>query len=114
MSYSGALIGSVPTFSTRSTVFDAGNFSQEVIVEDSTQLPINAHPDLGNSPRSLPKRAPLLPFSVTLGPSEAMNGMLLSLGVVALLVVAFTRGRLGYQHYRQEEEEEPVTATAPT
>jgi hypothetical protein len=58
--------------------------------------------------------APLLPFSVTLGPSEAMNGMLLSLGVVALLVVAFTRGRLGYQHYRQEEEEEPVTATSPT
>jgi membrane protease YdiL (CAAX protease family) len=56
--------------------------------------------------------APLLPFSVTLGPSEAMNGMLLSLGVVALLVVAFTRGRLGYQHYRQEEE--PATATAPT
>ena len=34
-------------------------------------------------------------------------------GVVALLVVALTRGRLGYQHYQQEEEE-PATATAPT
>jgi uncharacterized protein len=57
--------------------------------------------------------APLLPFSVTLGPSEAMNGMLLSLGVVALLVVAFTRGRLGYQHYRQAVEHDPA-ATSPT
>ena len=59
--------------------------------------------------------APFLPFSVTsvtFGPSEAWNSMLLSFGVVALLVVAFTRGRLGYQHYRQEEE--PASATAPT
>ena len=56
--------------------------------------------------------APFLPFSVTLGPSEAMNGMLLGFGTVALLVVAFTRGRLGYQHYSQEEE--PAPATAPT
>src|SRR6266700_797053 len=59
--------------------------------------------------------APFLPFSVTsvtFGPAEAWNSMLLSFGVVALLVVAFTRGRLGYQHYRQEEE--PASATAPT
>ena len=33
-------------------------------------------------------------------------------GALALLVVALTRGRLGYQHY--QEEEEPATATAPT
>ena len=61
--------------------------------------------------------APFIPFfipfsSETSGPSEAMNGMLLGLGAVALLVVAFTRGRLGYQHYSQEEEPDP--ATAPT
>jgi membrane protease YdiL (CAAX protease family) len=33
-------------------------------------------------------------------------------GVVALLIVVLTRGRLGYQHYQQEEEPDP--ATAPT
>lgn len=32
-------------------------------------------------------------------------------GVLALVLVALTRGRLGYQHYRQEEE--PDSATAP-
>src|SRR5215218_290149 len=60
---------------------------------------------------------PFLPFSVLLGPSEAMNGMLLGFGAVALVIVALTRGRLGYQHYEQEEEEEeeeedPDLATA--
>jgi len=34
-------------------------------------------------------------------------------GTLALLIVALTRGRLGYQHYRQEVEE-PASATAPT
>jgi membrane protease YdiL (CAAX protease family) len=33
-------------------------------------------------------------------------------GALALVLVALTRGRLGYQHY--QEEEEPATATAPT
>jgi uncharacterized protein len=55
---------------------------------------------------------PFLPFSVLLGPSEAMNGMLLGFGAVALVIVALTRGRLGYQHYEQEEEEDPDLATA--
>jgi hypothetical protein len=55
--------------------------------------------------------APFLPFSVALGPSEAMNSMLLSFGALALLLVALTRGRLGYQRYR---EEVPDPATAPT
>jgi hypothetical protein len=31
-----------------------------------------------------------------------------------LVVIALTRGRLGYQHYQQEEEEEPHPATAST
>jgi VIT1/CCC1 family predicted Fe2+/Mn2+ transporter len=36
---------------------------------------------------------------------------LIGSGAVALLVVALTRGRLGYQHYQQEEEEpDPATA----
>jgi membrane protease YdiL (CAAX protease family) len=39
--------------------------------------------------------------------------MVIGFGAVALLVVALTRGRLGYQHYRQEEEE-PDSAAAPT
>jgi membrane protease YdiL (CAAX protease family) len=57
---------------------------------------------------------PFLPFSpvgLLVSPSEAMNSMLLSLGVLALLVVTFTRGRLGYQHYRQEVEPDPATAS---
>ena len=39
------------------------------------------------------------------------------LGAFAVVLVALTRGRLGYQHYQQEEEEEeeePATATVPT
>jgi membrane protease YdiL (CAAX protease family) len=55
--------------------------------------------------------APLLPYSVLLGPSEVMNSMLVGFGTLALLVVALTRGRLGYQHYQQEEEN-PDLATA--
>ena len=55
--------------------------------------------------------APFLPFSVALGPSEAMNSMLLGFGALALLLVALTGGRLGYQRYR---EEVPDPATAPT
>jgi hypothetical protein len=30
--------------------------------------------------------------------------VLVGFGIVALLVVAFTRGRLGYQHYQREEQ----------
>jgi len=58
--------------------------------------------------------APFLPYSVLLGPSEAINSLLLGFGALALAVVALTRGRLGYQHYRQEEDEEPDLATART
>jgi uncharacterized protein len=35
-------------------------------------------------------------------------------GVFAVVLVALTRGRLGYQHYRQEEEVEPDSAAVPT
>ena len=38
--------------------------------------------------------------------------MLPGFGAVALLIIALTRGRLGYQHYQQEEE--PHLATVPT
>jgi membrane protease YdiL (CAAX protease family) len=38
--------------------------------------------------------------------------IVIGLGAVALLLVALTRGRLGYDHYPQEEE--PATATAST
>ncbi len=37
--------------------------------------------------------------------------MVIGLGAAALVVVVLTRGRLGYQHYQQEE---PDPATAPT
>ena len=56
--------------------------------------------------------APFLPYSVLLGPSEVLNSLLVGFGALALVVVALTRGRLGYQHYQQEEE--PDTATAST
>ena len=58
--------------------------------------------------------APFLPFSVLLGPAEVMNSLLVGFGALALVIVALTRGRLGYDHYRQEAEEEPASATAPT
>jgi hypothetical protein len=37
--------------------------------------------------------------------------LLIGLGVTALLVVALTRGRLGYQHYKQEEDPDLATAS---
>src|SRR4051812_38262973 len=40
--------------------------------------------------------------------------VVIGLGAVALLLVALTRGRLGYQRYQQEVEEEPDPATAST
>jgi len=33
-------------------------------------------------------------------------------GAFAVVLVALTRGRLGYQHYQQEEEPDPATASA--
>jgi hypothetical protein len=39
-------------------------------------------------------------------------GLLVGFVLLALVVVALTRGHLGYQHYRQEVESDP--ATAPT
>ena len=55
-------------------------------------------------------------FSIPVGglgsPSAVGNSILLSFGVFALVLVVLTRGRLGYQHYRQEVE--PYLATAPT
>ena len=53
---------------------------------------------------------PFLPYSVLLGPSEAMNCMLLGFGAVALVLTVVTRGRLGYQHYYPEETDQ---TTAP-
>jgi hypothetical protein len=38
--------------------------------------------------------------------------LLIGFGVVALVIVAFTRGRLGYDRYLQEAEGEPDPATA--
>jgi uncharacterized protein len=54
--------------------------------------------------------APLFPAPIVL--DYGLLPILVGFGAAALLVVALTRGRLGYQHYRQEEEPDP--ATAPT
>ena len=40
--------------------------------------------------------------------------LLIGLSVTALVLVVFTRGRLGYEHYLQEEAEQPNLATAST
>jgi uncharacterized protein len=40
--------------------------------------------------------------------------ILIGLGALAVVLIALTRGRLGYQHYRQEEEVEPDSAAVPT
>jgi uncharacterized protein len=54
-------------------------------------------------------------FSIPVGglasPSAVGNSILLSFGVLALVLIVLTRGRLGYDRYRQEE---PYLATAPT
>jgi membrane protease YdiL (CAAX protease family) len=52
----------------------------------------------------------LFPAPVVTGYGGALP-MLIGLGVTALLLVALTRGRLGYEHYQQEED--PDLATAP-
>jgi uncharacterized protein len=64
---------------------------------------------------------PLLPASLVVtgyGVYFGYYGMVLGMGVLALAVIALTRGRLGYQHYQQEEEVEesvePDSATATT
>jgi len=54
--------------------------------------------------------APLFPAPIV--DEYGLLVILPGFGAVALLVVALTRGRLGYQHYQQEEEPHP--ATAPT
>jgi uncharacterized protein len=37
--------------------------------------------------------------------------VLIGYGTMALLVIALTRGRLGYEHYQQEEDPDPATAS---
>src|SRR5215207_8816472 len=54
--------------------------------------------------------APLFPASIVL--DYGLLPILPGFGAAALLVVALTRGQLGYQHYQQEED--PDLATAPT
>ena len=53
-------------------------------------------------------------FSIPVGglasPSAVGNSVLLSFGVLALVLVVLTRGRLGYQHYHPEEADR---TTAP-
>jgi uncharacterized protein len=52
-----------------------------------------------------------LPVGLLFSPSDALNSMLLNFGALALLVVALTRGHLGYEHYQQEEDPDLATAS---
>jgi uncharacterized protein len=52
-----------------------------------------------------------VPLGALASPSAVGNSILLSFGVLALVLIVLTRGRLGYDRYRQEE---PYLATAPT
>jgi uncharacterized protein len=54
----------------------------------------------------------LFPAGGVLGLPMVWIGLMVAFVVMALVVVALTRGRLGYHHYRQEEGPDP--ATAPT
>ena len=54
--------------------------------------------------------APLFPAPIVA--DYSLLPILVGFWAVALAVVALTRGRLGYEYYRQEEEPDP--ATAPT
>ena len=44
-----------------------------------------------------------MPMGALFSSSEMATSILVSFGALALVVVALTRGRLGYEHYRQEE-----------
>jgi uncharacterized protein len=58
---------------------------------------------------------PLFPASVILtnnGVNVGYCGLVTAYGVLTLLIVVFTKGRLGYEHYQREEE--PDSATAPS
>jgi uncharacterized protein len=63
---------------------------------------------------------PLLPASLVVtgyGVYFGYYGAVIGMGVLALAVIALTRGRLGYEHYQQEEDEEvvePDPATSST
>ena len=43
------------------------------------------------------------PLGALFSPSKVANGILVSFGVLAVVLVAITRGRLGYQHYHPED-----------
>jgi CAAX protease family protein len=43
-----------------------------------------------------------VPLAALFSPSEVANGLLVSFGVLAVALVATTRGRLDYQHYHPE------------
>jgi uncharacterized protein len=51
-----------------------------------------------------------MPMGTLFAPSQMANSILVSFGLLALVVVALTRGRLGYQHYRQKELRRPCAA----
>ncbi len=53
----------------------------------------------------------LFPAPLVLGYGLVLP-VLVGFGAAALVIVALTRGRLGYERYRQEAEEEPAPATA--
>jgi uncharacterized protein len=51
-----------------------------------------------------------LPMGVLFSPSDVANSILVSFGALALVVVALTRGRLGYQHYHPESADRTTAA----
>jgi hypothetical protein len=53
----------------------------------------------------------IFPAPVVTGYGGAVP-MLIGLGVTALLLVALTRGCLGYEHYQQEEDPDLATASS--
>lgn len=58
---------------------------------------------------------PVFPASVVLtntGVNVGYCGFVTAYGVLTLLIVVFTKGRLGYEHYQREEE--PDSPTAPS
>jgi uncharacterized protein len=60
---------------------------------------------------------PLLPASLVVtsyGVYFGYYGMVIGIGALALVVIALTKGRLGYERYQQEEEDEVVEANPDT
>jgi CAAX protease family protein len=79
----------------------------------SVLLAVLAHAAFDGSPFAFDALFPSAPEYYEPVSFQAMGGAIV-FGIAALLIIVFTRGRLGYDHYLQEAEKGPDPATPRT